>query len=122
MVLPSRDELGVPEFELVETARYQLRALSDSLLELDSQHMDPGLALPGGLAPVPGQGDGMGQIPGKVLRSSCLLGDVYVHVHWRHRVITHTRHQFLYGHLQPESRRRSLARLATARVTRLATS
>jgi hypothetical protein len=82
MVLPSRDESGVPEFELVETARYELRALSDSLLELGSQHMVPGLALPGGLAPVPGQGDGMGQIVRKVRRGSYPQGDVYVHVRW----------------------------------------
>src|SRR5215471_162421 len=37
MVLPLPDESGISEFELVETARYQLRALSDSLLRLGSQ-------------------------------------------------------------------------------------
>jgi hypothetical protein len=37
MVLPSGAESGISEFELVETARYQLRTLTDSLLRLGSQ-------------------------------------------------------------------------------------
>lgn len=37
MTIPSPDDSGIPEFALVESARYQLRALSDSLLRLGSQ-------------------------------------------------------------------------------------